>query len=675
MLKPKSILLLSTCGALTLLLVSAALVSRPATAAPLRTEWYDCGGTVINTASITYNAVGTYANPGDAIGYPDGLSMSHTGGPGWGEIKLELSEPISITNVSGKWIYMTRANFGASNILAWFDEHGGTPTAIGNGTDASLDAYAGHMLTAIGYNWDTYGGLIPAGTIDGMFVMGYAGAYLCQQAATATPTATGTPEPEGTNAMYVNTQACSTPRYATPTPWATPTQFLTRTVTAAPTRTGTPWTPTPTATFGSYGASYDSGEDEFSVSLGNWTTGGSPAVFSTPDGSPIGDMLPTVITATGWSAETGKDGSSGVAMIGNSYAYRNDYLGGDPGILESETIIEGETDDILVLSVSTGITMPVHVAGAARYTGRIVVGDAVYVRVFLFTPDYNGTGPAWFSPVDAQAHQKYIQLYKTWNYFDWEYSAPVTQTITAVGIAWVTKNKVYQDWQYGGGPGHITMPPQGVMLFDDLRTTAGADLKLPVCTDSTGGTGSTIPTKLCVTQLISVDMFRVCTAPTGIDLGDWLSYLWCNISRFFGFFTENRAQMDALIARQSVNEPFGSIVETGGIAEDFQALIDQLNRNNKYQAQNPIDWVRMMVDGAAFDTIIHFDVPEVSDAYWRDCPAEALRFSKVTAGGACMALYLARNSIIVVFLQWGLNAIFVIGIIFMVKNDLDKLAS
>ena len=460
---------------------------------------------------------------------------------------------------------------------------------------------------------------------------------------------------------------------ATPTLQATMTPYGRATSTPAPTRTPGGPSPTPSASATPFtytahaAASYDSGLITFDQNVSALSAVGGVNQGSTP------------YKFLRWSDVTGYDGKPGVAWMHTDVGYAG------PTVPVTMATMINDAGIVAFYKPGGGeFVGPIAVSLYARSAYTIESNMAHWVRVWYLDPDYDGAGtPAWFSQwneydttIPVGTYVGGLKVSNTWRKFGAVIS-PTTGSgrVSAIG---------FDDyWSYTDGPaGDVTGPcsDYGCVYLDDVRIAYGdaAGLVLPICgPDGTAGVaGHPTKYKMCVINATPVDMFATCTAPTGIDLGGWLSYLWCNISHYFGFYTANRDQIDAIIARQSVNEPFGSMAETGYITDDFTAKIDTLKADNKTQVQTPIDWAKMMLDGSALDKPAHFAVPDmaVAQAYMQSCPSEAM-FSSSTASGACMALYMMRQTIIVTFLQWFLNALFVVGIIFMVRSDLEKLAS
>lgn len=374
-----------------------------------------------------------------------------------------------------------------------------------------------------------------------------------------------------------------------------------------------------------------------------------------------------------WSSEPGNDGRPGVAMlhagIGNVYTV---------------TAQEMLSNSVVAVFKTGGYTGPVAVSFYARTAYTLTSGANHSMRVWYLDPDYSGPGQGmWVASHTGQLDvppDPQFPLSNVWRKFG--------AAVTAVGGSGKIAAIAVSDERYAlGSPDTPPCPVSGggmsygCVYLDDLRIAYGdaAGLVLPYCdgTDPNGVNGrNPLAVKTCVIPITTIDLSATCIAPTGIDLGQWLSYLWCRIWRFFGFFQENRDQVDAIIARQSINEPFGSIFETGAIYDDLGNSVETLRASNKPQSQNPIEWVGMFLDGSALDQPAQFAVPDIASAqtYMASCPNEAM-FSNSTANGACMALYMMRQTIIITLFQWGLNALFVVSILFMIRGDLEKLAS
>jgi hypothetical protein len=483
--------------------------------------------------------------------------------------------------------------------------------------------------------------------------------------ATATPVTApiATDMPQGDLPCIAATVAATSTLQATMTPYGR------ATATPAPTRTpgGPSPTPTASATPFSYTAhavnSYDSGLITFDQNVSALSAVGHVNV----DDQPFKFLR--------WDSATGYDGHPGVAYM---------HTWGSYGTVTASVMA---SDSGLAVFYKPGgeLTGPVAVSLYARTAYTLETGGVHFMRVWYLDPNYDGNGTAYW--VTAWSDYTYsvnqigptvggLQLSNTWRKF----GAVISPTAGSGRIAAIGFDDYSSDLVYQGPSPNAPCPDYGCVYLDDVRIAYGdaVGMVLPICNaDGTSGVaGHPTKYKMCIINATPVDMFATCTAPTGIDLGGWLSYLWCNISHYFGFYTANRDQIDAIIARQSVNEPFGSMSETGYIAEDFNLKIDLLKADNKTQVQTPIDWATMMIDGSALDRPAHFTVPDVSttQAYLANCPSDAM-FSSSTTAGACMALYMMRQTFIVTFFQWGLNALFVVGILMLIRGDLEKLAS
>jgi hypothetical protein len=507
------------------------------------------------------------------------------------------------------------------------------------------EAYAmeGHYIDKIKINSNWYGTIY----VDAIRVSGY-----CEDVPLP-----ATPLPQAALPCITGTTSISTTTKATMTPFG-PTR------TAAPTRT--PGGPTPTATPPytvtvqpiSGTASYDSGVIKFDTDVSQLSARG------TVNSSGMAYKF------LRWDPTIGNDGKPGV------------------GYFHDMTIQFGMTLTVQDVDTITGMVSfekpggfgsgPVAVSLYARTAYTMTTGQGHWIRVWYLDNNYDGQGTAmWVSQWDTYVQGANtpsstvggLQLSNTWRKLGAVVQAPAGHTISAIG---------FDDYMSGSGEPGAPCTGYGCVYMDDLRVGYGdaAGLVLPYCegTDPRAGRNGTY--KTCVVNVVSVDVLSACVAPTSLDLGAWLQYLWCRIWRYFGFLTENRAQVDAIIARQSVNEPFGSVSEVGAINDDLNDKITQLRSTNKPAVQSPIDWIATMLDGSALDRLPRFEVPDVGSAaqYMSDCPAEAM-FSNSTASGACMALYMMRQTIIITLFQWGLNAIFVVGVVMMIRSDLEKLAA
>lgn len=428
---------------------------------------------------------------------------------------------------------------------------------------------------------------------------------------------------------------------------------LTATVTSTP---GGP-TPTPRAPV-SGTASYDSGTLNFAHDVSQLS-----AMGTVNDPSYAYKFLR-------WSDALGHDGDPGAAWFHTNV-----------GTVTTVTVADLNDHSGVVGFTKTGAwSSPVAVSLYARTAYTMAQGQDHFIRVWYLDPNYDGAGTAvWVSQWDEYVQGSNtlgsdvggLQLSNEWRKFGAVVTAPAGHTITAIG---------FDDYFAGTGAVGAPCPTYGCVYLDDVHIAYGdaAMFVLPIC-GSTGGTrtGRGVPlTRTCVIPYIEKDMRAICVAPTTIDLGAWVSYLWCNLVRFFGFYQENTDQVNLIVERQSAVEPFGSIAESGDVYDDLSGVVTNLQASNKPQTQSPIDWIAMMADGSALDHLPQFTVPDIASSaqYMANCPAEAMLSTSTTAG-ACMALYMMRQTIVITLFQWGLNALFVVGVIALVRGDLEKLAS
>ncbi len=501
--------------------------------------------------------------------------------------------------------------------------------------------------------------------------------------ATATPTGmpTSTPFTSYGGICLTATPIVSATIQATPTPYGTARPTATRNPLVSPTPTITA-TATATGTTSSHLQYLEwSSSANFAAGLQPWTAGLSYLC-------PTCDPLPLTTT---WITDTGQDGTTGSARIGG-WGLKYSAIALESGSYFKTVALNG-TDyteatgayypSSIILALPTDVTRPINIQGSVKAIQAPHTNVDLYINVWYLDPGLpDSVGvitesiPVWVGKPAWSQKISYV-----WGDFGIRitpdtaipgYKAGMAQ---ALAITWYAKAA-----DYSGASVDYDIHDNGI-LVDDLKVTIGdgADALLPICNaDGTPGSvgypGHT--GKGCVINITAVDLRATCKVPTTLDLGAWLSYLWCNTWHFFGYFDENRAQVDAIITRQSLNEPFGSLFETAAIADDFNAKVTTLQSENKTQAQTPIDWARMMLDGSALDSPTHFAVPDPISAqtYMQNCPGEAM-FSNATTAGACMALYLMRQTMIVTVFQWGLNALFVGGILMMVRGDLEKLAA
>jgi hypothetical protein len=454
-----------------------------------------------------------------------------------------------------------------------------------------------------------------------------------------------TPLPQAALPCITGTISISPTVRATMTPWVR---------TGTPVATRTPGGPTPTMPAPytstvqpvSSTVGYDSGVIKFDTDVSQLSALGN---VNNGDGSNF----------LNWDAAIGPDGRPGVAML--------------HGFMGEVVTATHEAMSAVALFKASGYTSPVAVTWWARTAFTLTVDATHTMRVWYLDPEYGGVGnPAWVA-VSPLPPDKFIS--NAWRKF----GVVITPNGGSGKITGIAFTDSFLTTHFTTG--RPCPSEYGCVYMDDLHVAYGdaAGLVLPYCegTDPYGSNSGARLMKTCIINITTIDLSAACVAPTTIDFGAWLSYLWCRLWRFFGYFDENRAQWDAIIARQSVNEPFGSLIETGSIYDDLNTSIGQLRSSNKDQLQDPIDWVRMFMDGSALDTFPQFTVPDLLSVsiYMANCPSEAMFVSANIARGSCLALYLMRQTIIVSFLQWGINALFVIGVLMMMRGDLEKLAA
>lgn len=498
--------------------------------------------------------------------------------------------------------------------------------------------------------------------------------YLCYPNSyslpTPTPAAAATDLPQGALPCITATVA------ATPTLQATVTPYGRGTSTPAPTRTPGGPSPTPTATraISVSSASYDSGLLTFDSNVSALAAVGN---VNSPD---------YTYKFLRWDPIIGNDGHAGAVAF---------HTFGGPGGTEplTATTLSAVGSGLIAFYKPGGgnFTGPVAVSAYAKAGYTIKTGGAHFMRVWYLDPNYDGHGTAaWFSAWEQYVFGSDIlgpkvggwQLSNSWRKF----GAVISPTTGSGQIAAIAFDDyvAFTMMDSGVWP-EAPCVDYGCAYLDDLRISYGdaARLVLPICAGSTSGTTHTgiptVATHVCVINYTDKNMFTPCVAPTSIDLGAWVSYLWCNLVRFFGFYPENTEQVNLIVERQSLVEPLGSISEMQGVMASVNANVDMLKSRNTIQVQTPIDFVAAVTDGSGLNwsRIASFTVPNVSGAadYMAGCSQDIINLNDSIASGACMGIFLMKTTVVVGFLQWGLNALFVVGIILMIRGDLEKLAS
>jgi hypothetical protein len=657
--RSKVVLFATSAAMIGLALLLVAAQSYPARSAEFLsqgwvTSWAVSGGTQTGADNVlgpyddvlaTFNLGGGYCAQGIVLYFADYTLRSDS---------LLRAYSMAVDQPFGIYLHHSGEGGDISNYTyaGWYSGY------TWDGSEFSLEDFAGLEIDAVMFSCAT------------SVVLDALGIENVDYSPPAEPTSTPAPiYPTGTSWAYMLPCVTGTPHgvataYRTPTPtgtYATPTP--------GHTATGTLRTPTPSAT------------PRATIPAG---TLGDVANFNGPGLSPwVGSTTSSVQgNALGnpyYYPYTGADSAAGVAVL--------PFL-----IYRAEPVTDTFPAGTIYM---TGVfTAPVRVAGQMKTDPMLVEESGLFPEQYqyLMVYYYDEASVSWRA-------SDLVRARNSWDPFAVKLSASFTHT-TGIAISAVNLDRISTATTisasitvrpdffikadgtadvYGGDEGS-RVP---AILVDQLRIMTGdqSDFGVMVCLPGQGGSGNggtDVPPQICQVEFRPVDMFAVCTAPTdALDLGAWLSYLWCNISRYFGYYDENRQQWDAIIDRQSVNEPFGSLIEIGDVYGDVQDQADLLAAHNKYQAQDPIDWVKTFTDFSALDHLPQFTMPDLASAgeYMTECPQEVADFSNSTSAGACMALYMMRRTSLITIIQWVFNAVIVIGLLLKAKDDLGQMAS
>lgn len=457
--------------------------------------------------------------------------------------------------------------------------------------------------------------------------------------------ATATPTAPAATPFFQPTACVTATARPTATRQATPTGFVISTPT--PTRTPTPGGPTatpgPSAT-GTPLPSFDSGVATFAQSLQPWTFSEQPSIGG--------------VYLTEWRETAGPDGNPGVAFMKDIVG-----IGDTPSVLTTTEPLSGS----LTYSRPVGMFLPLRVTGAAKWSDVILPGESVYLRAWYYDPDYISVGQgAWVTEPPHKA-----QFSSAWG----SISVSVSQhggsgRVTAVAIS----EEIDGDIRTGEGA-----------LLDNLRVYSGPTAvngSFPTCQGSGGVGSSPIQTKVCIINQIPIDVYGDCDAPDSvIDVVGWLAYLYCRLVIYFKFLNENRQQLSDLIARQNLDEPFGTFIEAGEVTGVFTDILHDISSINDSNALSyrTIEWSTLwnfrQLDDLA--TLLHKPVsdPTILQQLRSRCPAfsEDGMNTKLFRDYGCLVFVFVRDRLPIFGVwQWLMDGASLIGVMVYAYSILFK---
>jgi len=442
---------------------------------------------------------------------------------------------------------------------------------------------------------------------------------------TATPYATASPLPPQATACVTATPLLTATPQRTPTPFGSQ---IPATATKTPTPGGPTAMPTATAT-GTQPPSFDSGVATFAQSLSPWTV-------SSPNPYPPYN--------TEWQSTIGADGQPGVAFMKDYIG----YLETTPSVFTTTAPLTGS----LAYVRPAGMFFPLRVTGQVKMTRPVAQGETDYIRVWYYDPDYVSAGVgAWvMRPPD------WISVSAEWTHFSYS----VTQSGGSGKVSAIAISEEFLD-----------APPleagDGVLL-DNLRVYSGplaVAQSYPTCQGS--GPGGTIPppTKICTIKQKPINVFACAQPESLLEIGGWISYLWCNVSTYFSFLPQNRDQIQAIADRQNLSEPVGTLNELDDVFGVLGMIFSGVGDAYETAQYRTVDWSSLL-DLSFIDR--GFDVPTDTapspNEYLGDCPATISNLSQSTRTTACYIIYTLRHKTTALgFAQWGLDILALTGLI------------
>jgi len=497
---------------------------------------------------------------------------------------------------------------------------------VGTGTTSCLGGEAEYEITPFQARYIKF--YSPSPVVTGKVDIDYFGIHTTTLP-TETPFPTASPPPTQPIACITVTPQPTSTRQPTPTPFG-----------LTPLPTSTPITATPTAT---PAPGFVSDISKFQSTLSPWT-----ALISTRPGAQ---------NAT-WSSEIGPDTLSGAAFL----PYTIDY----DGVISTTSAPSGA----IIFVRAEGFPTPIRLTGNFKSDPVQQFHDN-YVRVLYLDPDYNGVGQAAFVHVGIRS------IGSVWSQLDFTILPGQfggSGKVTAIIIDGVASGTPVESQGGLTSYGYTFDGRQAGAFADDVRFYAGANAiatSFPVCQGS-GPTGPPpVPTKTCTIRLVNVDVYSGCKTPESvIDLIGWLSYWFCRVWRFFSFLNENRAQLQAIMDRQALAEPIGTLNELDeafAILKDIFASVGNTYNTADYRAVN---WSGLL-DWSFLDRPILPSTEDISPStYMGSCPTELANVSQVTSRSACYIVYILRSKMSILgFMQWALDIIAVLGFLYYVAEN------
>lgn len=429
-------------------------------------------------------------------------------------------------------------------------------------------------------------------------------------APTATPTPTqapATPFPVTGACIPGNVVTTPTPTQAprTPTPFSL-----------------TPTTPGPTPTFGPTPTPRPPSLNEmarFDGSLSPWTAN---------------DQAPQV----SWSADIGPGGEPGVAFLPFDDAQTSTTL----GQLQPPAI--APSGNLLVFS-RANLPTPIRLIADVQYP-ELMEGRFAYLQVWYWQDGGLGTAP-W-------TYAGHLRVNLAWHTVTMLLTPPAGAPIRAIALRAVVGGDITNP--LGFQP--LAIPTEGVQV-DNLRLVAGPNANdplttgLPVCAGtSAGGGAQPLPRLICTITQVTVDVFSACAQPESLlEIGGWISYLWCSVARYFEFLDENQQQLEALRARLRGVSPFGAfddIIPAFGALRDTVDVVWQASG----EADSDFDWSQLF--GPARDWTRPPELAQVTPD--TSCDIEIPSLNGPTLQSACLVIRVARdNSPVLKVGEWMFN--------------------
>lgn len=279
-----------------------------------------------------------------------------------------------------------------------------------------------------------------------------------------------------------------------------------------------------------------------------------------------------------WSSNNGPDGLRGVGYL--TFTAANTIT--DTG--SALPFAQSPSDSIVYEVPGGAIPTPWRLAGNARVATDLTSGQYAYLQVFEWRDNGAGTG-SWYLAAN-------IRIDHYWQEF-MASGGLVGSRVRAVAIRSV----------FGLGPitnplGYVPQNNGSGAEIDDLRLGAGSDyansptlMGLPVCSAEAPKPAGTEETRICTVKRIGIDVFQRCEKPESLlEIGGWINYLWCAVSTYFTFLPENGQQITELRDRQALNEPAGTLIESGSALIVVNDALVAFRDRNSSAPHRRFDW-------------------------------------------------------------------------------------